>query len=68
MILTANNFAIIILNIFKAACLLKLEPDAHATLFCVNIFVGTATFSLVIYTIVHLGHFTPREVSWKKLF
>lgn len=66
MIMTSNNFAIIILNIFSfSKFLLKLEPDAHATLFCVNVFVGTATFSLVIYTIVHLGHFTLREVSLK---
>lgn len=67
MIMTANNFAIIILNIFSFSKFM-LRRESGACLFCVNIFAGTAMFSLVIYLIVHMGHFTLREVRWEHEF
>lgn len=65
MIMAANNFVFITLNIFSLIKLYMTEGSDVAML-CANIVTGTVLYSLIIYFILHMAHFTRSEVRHDK--
>lgn len=67
MIMIANEFTIVTLNIFCFSKILILV-GSDAKIFSMNIIVGTCFCTLVVYMICHMAHFTTKEVGKISLF
>lgn len=64
MAITANNFAYITLCVFSAARL-WIHGDSSMVILCINTFFWAICYTLIVYTNIHMGHFSSLEASDK---
>lgn len=67
MVMTANNFAYITLCIFSAARL-WIHTGSSVAIACINTLCWTASYCTVVYSKIHFGHFSKREVPSIRTF